>query len=78
MNLHEDVQGNLVTATFELPGLVRDQVNIEVRNGHLTVSGEATQSSERNQDGYKIQERQFGKFLRTLQLPEGTEVNTLV
>ena len=78
MNLHEDAEGKLVTATFELPGLAKDKVNVEVRNGRLTVSGEATESSERDQDGYMVQERRSGKFFRTLQLPEGTQVNTRV
>jgi HSP20 family protein len=78
MNLHEDVEGNLVTATFELPGLSKDKVNIDVHNNHLTISGEVAESSELSQGGYKIKERRSGKFSRTLQLPEGTQVNTLV
>jgi HSP20 family protein len=78
MNLHEDAEGNLVTATFELPGLSKDKVNIDVHNGHLTISGEVAESSELSQGGYKIKERRSGKFSRTLQLPEGTQVNTLV
>lgn len=78
MDLHEDAEHNLVTATFELPGLTKDKVNIDVHNGHLTVSGEVTESSERDQDGYKIKERRSGKFSRTLRLPRGTQVYTCV
>lgn len=75
MNLHEDAENNLVTATFELPGLAKDNVSIDVHNGLLSVSGEVVESSERDQDGYKIKERRSGKFSRTLQLPEGTQVS---
>ena len=76
MNLHEDAESNLVTATFELPGLSKDKINIDVHNGCLAVSGEVAESTERDEGGYKIKERRFGKFSRTLQLPEGTQVNT--
>lgn len=78
MNLHEDAESNVVTATFELPGLTKDKVNIDVHNGCLTISGEVAESSERNQDGYKIKERRSGKFSRTLQLPDGTQVTILI
>lgn len=78
MNLHEDAENNVVTATFELPGLAKDNVSIDVHNGRLTISGEIAESSERDQDGYKIKERRSGKFSRTLQLPEGTQVNVHV
>ena len=75
MDLHEDVQSNLVTATFELPGLTKEKVAIEIHNGHLVISGQVAESSERDQDGYKIKERRSGKFSRVLQLPAGTQVS---
>ncbi|KAM6490568.1 HSP20-like chaperone [Amanita muscaria] len=40
MDLHENAQANKVTAITELPGVTKDQVNLEVQNGRLTVSGE--------------------------------------
>src|SRR6188768_3652025 len=33
MDLHEDTEKNLVTATFELPGVSKDNVHIDVNNG---------------------------------------------
>ena len=42
MDLHEDQDKNLVTATFELPGLTKENVQIDVRDNVLTVSGEST------------------------------------
>merc|ERR1712166_1723159 len=47
MDLHEDHKQNLVTATFELPGLKKDDVSIDINNNRLTVSGEAKHSSEK-------------------------------
>ncbi|PPQ84935.1 hypothetical protein CVT25_004448 [Psilocybe cyanescens] len=69
MDLHEDTEKNLVTATFELPGIVKDDVNIDVHNNRLTVSAESKQDKEFQENGYAVRERQFGKFSRTLQLP---------
>lgn len=74
MDLHEDSEKNLVTATFEFPGVSKANINIEMHNGKLTVSTETQQSEEHNEDGYAIQERRHGKYLRTLQLPQGIKV----
>ncbi|PPQ99387.1 hypothetical protein CVT24_005370 [Panaeolus cyanescens] len=71
MDLHEDSEKNLVTATFEFPGVPKDQIQIDVQNGRLTVSTETKQSEEYSENGYAVKERHFGKFSRTLQLPQG-------
>ncbi|KAE9400117.1 HSP20-like chaperone [Gymnopus androsaceus JB14] len=71
MDLHEDQSKNTVTATFELPGLKKEDVQIDLQNGQLTISGESKISSEHEQEGYLIRERGFGKVSRTLKLPQG-------
>ena len=75
MDLHEDKEKNLVTATFELPGLSKENVSIDVRDNVLTVSGESTISSEHDEKGYAVRERRFGKFSRSLPLPQGIKVS---
>jgi len=77
MDLHEDKDKNLVTATFEFPGVQKENINIDLHNGKLTVSAETKQSSDHDENGYAVRERRFGKFLRTLQLPQGVKVSTL-
>ena len=74
MDLHEDQDKNLVTATFELPGLTKENVQIDVKDNVLTVSGESTISSERDEKGYSVRERRYGKFSRSLPLPQGIKV----
>ena len=76
MDVHHDKDTNLVTASFELPGLQKENVSIDVHDNVLTVSGETNTSSERNEDGYAIRERRFGKFTRSLSLPQGIKVST--
>jgi HSP20 family protein len=71
MDLHEDAEKNLVTATFELPGLKKEEISIDVHNGRLTVSAESKLSSEHDENGYAVRERRFGRLSRTLQLPQG-------
>ncbi|KAH9926565.1 small heat shock protein [Epithele typhae] len=71
MDLHEDKENNLVTATFELPGLTKEAVSLDVRDNVLSVSGESTISAERDEKGYAVRERRFGKFSRAVPLPQG-------
>ncbi|KAI0080037.1 HSP20-like chaperone [Panus rudis PR-1116 ss-1] len=73
LDLHEDEKANTVTAVFELPGLKKEDVNISVQNNILTVSGETKKSEERDEDGYKVRERHYGKFSRSIQLPQGVK-----
>ena len=77
LDLHEDQEKNLVTASFELPGLTKENVQIDVKDNVLTVSGESTISSEHNEKGYAVRERRFGKFSRSLPLPQGVKVCAL-
>ncbi|KAI0753783.1 HSP20-like chaperone [Fomes fomentarius] len=71
VDIHEDKDKNLLTATFELPGINKQDVSIDVRNNVLTVSGESKFESDRNESGYVVRERRFGHFSRSLPVPEG-------
>ncbi|KAJ8508294.1 hypothetical protein ONZ45_g9426 [Pleurotus djamor] len=73
MDLHEDTEKNLVTASFEFPGVKKEDVYIDFHNGRLTVSAENNISSEKNENGYAVRERRYGKFSRTLQVPQGIQ-----
>jgi len=74
MDLYEDPKTNFVLATLELPGVKKEDVNIEVNNGRLAVSAESKMESDREEGGHAIRERRYGRFSRTLQLPEGVKV----
>ena len=76
MDVHEDKEKNVVTATFELPGINKQDVNIDLRNNVLTVSGESKAESEKQENGYVVRERRFGKFARSLRLPQGIKVGS--
>jgi len=77
MDVHEDAEKNLVSATFELPGLKKEDVNIDVHNNLLTISGESKVSNERDENGYAVRERRFGKFSRSISLPQGVKIEDI-
>jgi HSP20 family protein len=77
IDVHENAETNTVTTTFELPGLAKENVNIDVHNNVLTVSGESKLSAERDENGYAVRERRYGKFSRSVPLPQGTKVFAL-
>lgn len=55
----------------DLPGLDRDDIEIEVKDGVLTISGERKAEHEHRGEGYHRVERSFGRFSRSLDLPQG-------
>jgi HSP20 family protein len=73
MDLHEDAANNTVTATIELPGVDKENVQIDVHNDRLSISGESKVSSGLEESGYAVHERRYGKFSRTLRLPRGVK-----
>jgi len=66
MNLHEDATNNTVTATIELPGVDKENMQIDVQSDRLRISGH-------EESGYAVRERRYGKFSRTLRLPRGVK-----
>jgi HSP20 family protein len=57
----------------DLPGIDEGDVNIEVENNVLTVSGERKTAHEEKHEGYYRLERATGAFSRSLTLPEGID-----
>jgi HSP20 family protein len=61
----------------DLPGLSEEDVNIEVEERVLTVSGERKAEHEVSKEGYHRVERAFGSFSRSLTLPEGIDAEAV-
>jgi HSP20 family protein len=59
----------------DLPGLGEDDVSIEVQDNTLTLSGERREEHEQRERGWYRVERQFGRFSRSLTLPEGVNAD---
>jgi HSP20 family protein len=55
----------------DLPGMSEDDIEVEIKDGVLTISGERKAEQEKKGEGYYRVERAFGSFSRSLTLPEG-------
>lgn len=62
-----------VEAVFEIPGMSKEDLNIEIHGGQIVVSGEKRMSSSREKGGVLITERAFGFFRRSLPVPGGVD-----
>ena len=58
------------TLTADIPGLTKKEVNVNVSDGIVSISGERKFENEKESDNYHYRERQYGSFLRTFNLPE--------
>ena len=61
----------------DLPGLAERDVNIEIQDGTLTISGERKAEHEQREKGWYRIERSFGSFNRSLTLPDGVDADRI-
>lgn len=54
---------------LEVPGVTRDDLDVTIDGTLLTLSGKREMHEEKKGEDYLWQERQTGRFLRTLRLP---------
>src|ERR1043165_2402865 len=57
----------------DLPGLTKDDVNIEIDNDAITIEGERRSEQKENREGFYRTERSYGKLYRRLPLPPAVE-----
>ena len=55
----------------ELPGLKKDDVEVELTQDAVTIRGERREEREEEREGYFHTEREYGGFYRAIPLPEG-------
>lgn len=73
MDLRETEGG--VELTAELPGLTEDDIHIDLEDDVLTVSGEKKSSAETHDKGFRMVERRYGSFSRSVRLPAGVKAD---
>jgi len=64
---------NAITVHAELPGMKKDDINITVENGQLSISGERSQQKEEENERFHRVERSYGSFRRSFKLPENVK-----
>jgi HSP20 family protein len=55
----------------DLPGLSKDDINVDITDDAIKIRGERRQEKEENKDGYYRSERSYGSFYREIPLPGG-------
>jgi HSP20 family protein len=61
---------------LDLPGLKKEDVKVDVTDDALVVQGERRQEQERKDKGFYRSERSYGRFFRSIALPEGAKPET--
>ena len=67
LNVYED--GDTLVVEAQLPGLKPEDLEINVEQGVLTISGQTTAEEERKERTYVIREHRTGRVSRSLRLP---------
>ncbi|MFW2440979.1 MAG: Hsp20/alpha crystallin family protein [Arenicellales bacterium] len=67
IDLHEN--DNSYTVRAEIPGVKKEDVDVTVHDGVLTINAETRYENEEKEDGRVIrQERRYGKYVRSIRL----------
>ena len=56
----------------EIPAIARDDINVSVKDGVLTVTGERKVEKDTDGKTHRV-ERQYGRFSRSFRLPENVD-----
>lgn len=62
---------------FHLPGMKKDEININVESDRLTVSGERKMENETKNKNYHTVESHFGSFSRSFYLPDSVNATKI-
>ncbi len=66
-----------IEITAELPGLEEKDVQVNVADNLLTIRGEKKAEKEEKDKNYRLIERSYGSFERTLELPDGVNADAI-
>ena len=69
----EDEDKILVNAS--VPGIKPEDINVTIEDNVLTIKGETATSHEVNEEHYRLRERRYGSFHRTLRLPDTVDTD---
>lgn len=66
-----------IEITAELPGLKEKDVQVNIADNVLTIRGEKKSEKEEKDKNYRLYERSYGSFSRTLELPAGIDPDAI-
>ena len=68
---------NTLVARFDLPGMKKEDVHVEVSEGYLLVRGERRYAKEEKKENVYRSGREYGRFYRSIPLPEGAGIDNV-
>lgn len=66
---------NQLVIRADLPGLNKDDVQIELRDDSVVIQGERQEERKEEREGFYSTERTYGRFYREIPLPEGADTD---
>ena len=67
VDIHETEKEVVISA--EIPGVNPDELDITIDDTQITISGEIKRGAAHEHDGYRMIERRYGRFSRSVPLP---------
>jgi len=61
----------------DLPGVKKDDINVDIKNDVLTISGERKTKKEVKEKDYYKMESSYGKFQRSFTLPDNVDTENI-
>ena len=71
--LEVERRGNELCIRADLPGLKPEDVEVNLDDGLLTIQGERQQEKREDRAGMLRSERSYGRFVRSIQIPDGID-----
>jgi HSP20 family protein len=75
VDIYESPQA--IELTFEIPGVDKNDVKVNLENNQLTVTGERRLEHVDKREGYHRVERSYGTFVRSFTLPNTIDPNQI-
>jgi HSP20 family protein len=75
VDIYEDQHG--IQLKLEVPGIDQKDLNINVENNILTVSGERKFEQEQKEENFHRIERRYGSFIRSFTLPNTVDTEKI-
>ena len=70
-------EGEQTVIEAELPGYNRDEIEVDVENGMLTITAENKKENNEEQEGYHLRERRWGRVSRSFRLNETIDTDNV-
>ncbi len=71
---HQGLDKEALVAKVELPGMGKEDIQVNIADHHLTIKGEKKKEEEIKAESYYRSERSYGSFSRTVELPAEVQV----